>query len=257
MKSNLSQSTLAIAVLAAVGRQVLQNAEGAQHAFKITGIDAEKTGSLKDKSKAPYMVITRDDDTSIVVHLHPKNAKNLLDTGTDGEFVLTALSTEAADVGAVEQAADTQAQTAEAGTGEVVANADGSAVEGSTEVAGETTGETTQAAGETTDEPAAPTKKEMAIDAYIEMANAGKTRAEIIKHYVDVIGLTKPGAATYYQNCASNKAGWTEAVAEEAAPEGDVKADSAPEAEGAAAGSTGATDVANVKTEGETEAVAG
>lgn len=43
-------------------------------------------------------------------------------------------------------------------------------------------------------------KAERARAIYINLHKAGKTRKDIIKEFIDVVGLTKAGAATYYQN---------------------------------------------------------
>jgi hypothetical protein len=209
MSKNLApaQHAVALAILAAVGREVLATEEGNTHTLKITGISPDQVGSMKDKSKAPYAVLTRDGEDggeAIVVALHPKNASALLEKGEDGIYKLVAAegTTEAVSTSAAAEPTTTEA------------SAEGTA-EGNAEATVEA-------------KDNVPTKKEMAIDAYITLANDGKTRAEIIKHFVDVIGLSKAGAATYYQNCHSNKAGWTEALetsSDAAGTENDAEAD--------------------------------
>lgn len=49
------------------------------------------------------------------------------------------------------------------------------------------------------EEPKAPSKMTQAKEVYARLKSEGKARKDIIKVFIDEIGLTSAGAATYYQ----------------------------------------------------------
>jgi hypothetical protein len=61
--------------------------------------------------------------------------------------------------------------------------------------------------------PAAPKMKALCIVAYHAGIAAKKTRAQILSDFAAIGVTSKPGQATYYQNCKSGKTGWTLPVA--------------------------------------------
>lgn len=263
---SLTQTTLALAVLAAVGRNVLASEGETSHTFKIASLDTEKSpGTMKDKSKEHYVVLQRSDDTAVVVSLHPKNAAALLageETAMGGVTYKLEQATEAAnvetkadDAQAASLEAQADAHTAEGAPSDQVGEGNSAAAD-----AAEGAQQTEAGAADATPAVKAkkdkgPSKKDQAVDIYIEMANDGKGRGEIIKAFLAKIpNMTPAGAATYYQNCTSFKDGWT---IRPDADEGNAgEAQSADAADGAAAGSTDANDVAGVSSEAKADETA-
>lgn len=54
-------------------------------------------------------------------------------------------------------------------------------------------------------EPKVPSKMDLAKTIYARLTAEGKARKDIIKAFMDEAGLTKAGAATYYQKLAPKK----------------------------------------------------
>lgn len=133
-------------------------------------------GTMKNGEKAPY-VILMNDTTAAVINLHPEHAKRLFKKGEDSGVMLTE-----AVFGVEQQEAEPAAEE----MAPVDATAD-------------------QPEGQQEQPAAEPkvSKKSQAIAIF--NANADKARKEVIEMMVTEIGLTKLGAATYYQNIKSGQ----------------------------------------------------
>lgn len=198
--NQLNVSVIASLFANLVGRTVL--AEGkdgnADTRYKIASLSTDKTGTMKDGTKGEYVVLQREDDTAVVMNLHPNAAKKLFTKGEDSglklldeqvaETAVTSeqaapvadLPTEVAVEGnsaepAAEQAApvDTQEAAAELTTDEQEAVAS----ELAAEQAGETTvAESTEVKVEET-APSAPTSEGAAPE--VKADNSAEPAAEV------------------------------------------------------------------------------
>lgn len=182
--TNASLSTVAALFASAIGRTVIASAKNGVEAvtYKVARLD-EKTGTLKSGEKLPYVILTRSDNTATVVRLHPEAAKRLFKLGVDSGFSVVYGEGEGGEIGAQEQTA-LQA--------ELVEEQKPAVVEAKPEVA---------AAVEK--EAKAPSKKDLTIAMYTTMTAAGLPRKDIIAKMKSELGLSVPGANTYYQNCKS------------------------------------------------------
>lgn len=198
-----AQSAIVTALTALIGRHVLATAAGAtdEHRFKVAKVDT-KMGKMKNGEPAPYVILTRDDDESVLINLHPKKAKSLIDDGvveSDGQN-LTLVALPIAEGSAEPEAGVSAPTTEDTSTGTAQAG---------TTTEGDGTATTTTASDAAPEPTAAPSKKDVCVDLYISMANEEKSRAEIIAAFIEKTGISKACANTYYQNCRSYKDGWT------------------------------------------------
>jgi hypothetical protein len=162
----------------------------------------ERMGKLKTGEEQPYVNLTAADGTTL--EMHPRKAVDIFTKGeADGIKLLVAQVAEEGE----KKATPTEliSQPEQAKPEETTAT---------TEVAG---------AGAAAAEPAAvvakaPSKKEQCVAFYHNGIAAKLDRKAILAQFATV-GVTGPGAATYYQNCKSAKTGWTMPVAVVAAAE--------------------------------------
>lgn len=158
--------------------------------YKIARLDT-KMGKLKDGSEAEYVILQRADDENVVIALHPRSAKKLFDKGEADMFKFKPV--EQGDVSEADEAALQEELAAEQ------AGID-AAEEGVKE-------------GETVAEEAKEvkvSKKERAVAIYCEVVNAGGARKDVIKRFTEELGMSSPGASTYFQNCkGTKKVKWT------------------------------------------------
>lgn len=195
-------SVIASLFAGVVGRTVLAAGKdgAADTRYKIAKL-SDKLGSLKDGSKGEYVVLQREDDTTIVMNLHPNVAKKLITKGEDAG--LTLLADEAGTLDAAEQ---------EALKAELAAEQAGASTEPADPViATETAGAVTETDAPDVDaapaaEPAKePSKKERTIAIVTAGLKAGSTRKAIIAKLRTELNMGIPGANTYFQNVKSGK----------------------------------------------------
>lgn len=192
-------SVIASLFAGVVGRTVLAAGKdgAADTRYKIAKL-SDKLGSLKDGSKGEYVVLQREDDTTIVMNLHPNVAKKLITKGEDAG--LTLLAAETAEAGTPD-AAEQEALKAELAAEQAGA---------STEPADPVTAVETASATTETDAPAAepakePSKKERTIAIVTAGLKAGTARKDIIAKLRTELNMGIPGANTYFQNVKSGK----------------------------------------------------
>lgn len=161
--------------------------------YKIARLDT-KMGKLKDGSEAEYVILQRADDENVVIALHPRSAKKLFDKGEADTFKFKPV--EQGDVSEADEADEAALQE-----------------ELAAEQAGIDAAEEGVKEGETVAEEAKEvkvSKKERAVAIYCEVVNAGGARKDVIKRFTEELGMSAPGASTYYQNCKGTKAvKWT------------------------------------------------
>ena len=182
---NQTNTTVAVATAdlfrTAIGRQV----ESKSGILLINDVLTHKTGVLKDGSKAPYLHLVSEMGDIPEVDLHPQKALELLKKGESGAYkILGALAVDggvSAEVQAVveEVAPVTVEPTVEAVAPEAPA-AEAAPVEEKKE-----------------------SKKAGTLRIYAAGIAAGKARKDIIAKMRTELGLSIPGANTYYQNCKS------------------------------------------------------
>lgn len=191
--SKTTASVIASLFTANVGRIVLSaGKDGAEDVrYKVAKL-SDKLGSMKDGTKAEYVVLQREDDTAVVINLHPNAAKKLLTKGEEAGLKL--LPTE----GDAEPAEELSAEEQEAAKAELEAEQAEKNAQDAGEPAAEEGGEAEAAA-----EPKEPTKKERTIEMFKAMQADGKGRKDIIAKMKSELGLSAAGANTYYQNCKS------------------------------------------------------
>jgi hypothetical protein len=228
-----TQASFALLATSFLGRQVLvaDRQSGNVSNFTITRLD-EKLGTLKDGSKAEYLVLTSNDDSTVVITLHPQHAKRLLTKGSDSGLTLVGdVAPETSEVPAETvstESAEVPAETATASEGEVAAevlatseqaevqaelqaeqvSGDSTPAEPEvqTEVKAEVPAALTEVAAEPevkAEVPAAPTKKQLSLAIFKEMTAAGKVRKDIIAAFKTQLGMSAACSNTYYQNMKS------------------------------------------------------
>ena len=152
-----------------------------------------KTGTLKSGEKdVPYVRLSNESE---VIELHPEKAKQLFNKGEFGALRIMADIT-----GTTIEDYSAQSETDTTGT---PAFADTTAAPATTPV------ESTEKPTEASAGDAAPvvekkeSKKEATLRIFNELNKDGKQRKEIIARMRTELGLSIPGANTYYQNCKS------------------------------------------------------
>jgi hypothetical protein len=180
--------------------------EGRKVEFKgiayTIGALSDRMGKLKTGDEKAYVQLIAADEKDNI-EMHPRKAVDLF---TKGEAEGIKLLVEQVAAEGEMKATPT----------EVVSHPEVAQTTATTEVA--TAGATTPAATEVVAK--APSKKEQCVAFYHNGVAAKLDRKTILAQFATV-GVTGPGAATYYQNCKSAKAGWTMpvVVAEPAAVE--------------------------------------
>lgn len=211
----MTQSLIASLVLPLIGRTVISTDKtGAETRFTIARL-ADKIGTLKDGSKGEYVVLTKDGETGVVINMHPNTAKKLAKTANADNFsLLIDLKTtpiaepvagtelDAADQAAVQAELDAaNGVTPSEKLATYLADADkDEAGEAHTKEHGHLD---VKPAAEVPAEAKAPSKKSRTVAMFKEMTAEGKPRKDIIAKMKSELGLSAPGANTYYQNCKS------------------------------------------------------
>lgn len=167
--TTLAMSMIGIRVLAT-------EKDGSKTIYNVARLDT-KIGTMKDGTKAEYVVLQRADNEAVVVSLHPNVAKKLFNKGADAGFEIEPVS--AADVIAAEEQVELQAELDEQ---QALTTEDADKVP---EVAKEVK----------------VSKKSQAVAIYKEVIAAGGARKEVIARFTAELGMGAPGASTYYQNC--------------------------------------------------------
>lgn len=152
---------------------------GVESRYKIASL-TEKIGTMKDGTKAEYVLLQREDDDTVVIQLHPNTASKLFKKSEADSFKIAPVSAD--EILAAEEEAALQAELDVELTGTV----------GEPELAFE------EKAAEEVKEPS---KKERALAIFAEVTAAGGARKETIARFTTELGLSAPGASTYYQNC--------------------------------------------------------
>jgi hypothetical protein len=191
-------SSFAALVTPFFGRTVISTDKtGAESRFTIVKL-ADKIGTMKDGTKAEYVVLVNSADVGVMLNLHPQHAKRLLTKGEDSGLVMAMDLNYIAPETAAEPVVETAPET-------VVNTAPETAEETAAEPVVETAAEPVV---ETAAEPVAKvSKKSLCVVMFTEMTTAGKPRKEIIARMMAELQLSVPGANTYYQNCKSGA--WT------------------------------------------------
>lgn len=198
---NQASNVSAIASLFAgvVGRAVLAAGKdgAADTRYKVAKL-SDKLGTLKDGSKGEYVVLQREDDTAVVLNLHPNVAKKLFTKGEDAGLTLLAAET---DEASTPDAAEQEALKAELAAEQAGASTEPADPATATETASTAT-ETPAADAEPAKEPS---KKERTIAIVTAGQKAGLSRKDIIAKLRTELNMGVPGANTYYQNVKSGK----------------------------------------------------
>ena len=186
-----------------IGRQV----ETKSGVMLINDVLTHKTGVLKSGDKAPYLHLIAEMGDMPEVDLHPQKALELMNKGESGAYkILGALAAEASAPAVAEAIAE--AVEGDRTPAELVADLSVPAVAVAAAALGmtvEQVAEGVAAAGE--QGAAAAEKKESkkagTVRIYAEMTAQGKARKDIIARMRTELGLSVPGANTYYQNVKS------------------------------------------------------
>ncbi len=188
-----------------VGRQV----ESKTGVLLINDVLTHKTGVLKDGSSAPYLHLVAEMGDKPEVDLHPQKALELAKKGESGAYKIlaalasdgnVALETVAAMNEETVQEEPTMALVQVAPAAAEAAEALGMTVEQVVEGV-EAAGAQGEAAAQADEKK--ESKKAGTLRIYREMIAEGKARKDIIARMRTELGLSIPGANTYYQNCKS------------------------------------------------------
>lgn len=173
---------------AAIGRSI----QAKSGVLLINDVLTHKTGVLKDGSKAPYLHLVSEMGDQPEVDLHPQKALELLKKGECGAYkILGALAAESTVAPEIVAAMNEVAPADEAPTMEL------HQVEEPAAPAAPATAESAPA------EEKKESKKAGTIRLFKEGQAAGLARKDIIAKMRTELGLSVPGANTYYQNCKS------------------------------------------------------
>lgn len=159
------------------------NRDGSVEQYRIHAL-SEKLGTMKNGSKAPYVILMNTKGNGVVVNLHPEHAKRLFKKGEDSGIEIIAHSPEEVNAEEVVAPVVEGVVAAEEVKPEVVA----------AEV-------TTPAANEVAEK--AHSKKAMAVELFNK--NTGSARKDVIALFISELNMSKLGAATYYQNIKSGQ----------------------------------------------------
>ena len=136
---------------------VVESSKGGQRADYVVSALDTKTGTMKDGTKAEYVILKKADDQAVVISIHPSIAKKLFKSGESDQYKIKPVTTE--QVQEIAQLID-QAE-----------------------------------------KPAELSKKERALLIFADVAANGGARKQTIERFVNELGMSAPGASTYYQNC--------------------------------------------------------
>lgn len=162
------------------------NRDGSVEQYRIHAL-SDKTGTMKNGTKAPYVVLMNTKGNGVVVNLHPEHAKRLFKKGEDSGIEIIAHSPEEVKPEEVVAPVVEDVKAAEVVVPEVVAV--------------ETATATETPATEVSEK--APSKKAMAVELFNK--NVGSARKDVIALFISELNMSKLGAATYYQNIKSGQ----------------------------------------------------
>ena len=174
-----------------IGRQV----ESKTGVLLVNDVLTHKTGVLKDGTSAPYLHLIAEMGDAPEVDLHPQKALELIKKGESGAYkILASLASDGAVALETVAAMNEVAPADEAPTMELhqVAEPEAAPAAPAAEAA------PAEAEGEKKE-----SKKAGTLRIYREMTAEGKARKDIIARMRTELGLSIPGANTYYQNVKS------------------------------------------------------
>lgn len=169
-----------------IGRQV----ESKSGVMLINDVLTHKTGVLKDGSSAPYLHLVAEMGDKPEVDLHPQKALELLKKGESGAYKI--LGDLAASGSVSEEVHEVIGEVAAPGSIEPTP-----AIEAAVEA------QPAPAAEAAPVEEKKESKKAGTLRIYAAGIAAGEARKDIIAKMRTELGLSVPGANTYYQNCKS------------------------------------------------------
>lgn len=176
---------------ALIGRQV----ETKTGVLLVNDVLTHKTGVLKDGTSAPYLHLVAEMGDAPEVDLHPQKALELAKKGESGAYkILASLASDGIVALETVAAMNEVAPADEAPTMElhqVTEPEAAPAAPAAEAVPAEAEGEKKES------------KKAGTLRIYREMTAEGKVRKDIIAKMRTELGLSAPGANTYYQNCKS------------------------------------------------------
>lgn len=176
---------------ALIGRQV----ETKTGVLLVNDVLTHKTGVLKDGTSAPYLHLVAEMGDAPEVDLHPQKALELAKKGESGAYkILASLASDGIVALETVAAMNEVAPADEAPTMELhqVAEPEAAPAAPAAEAA------PAEAEGEKKE-----SKKASTLRIYRAMTAEGKARKDIIAKMRTELGLSIPGANTYYQNCKS------------------------------------------------------
>ena len=174
-----------------IGRQV----ESKTGVLLVNDVLTHKTGVLKDGTSAPYLHLIAEMGDAPEVDLHPQKALELIKKGESGAYkILASLASDGAVALETVAAMNEVAPADEAPTMELHQAAEPEAAP---------TAPAAEAAPAEAEGEKKESKKAGTLRIYREMTAEGKARKDIIARMRTELGLSAPGANTYYQNCKS------------------------------------------------------
>lgn len=177
-----------------IGRKVLETLADANVTYRVTALD-EKIGSLKSGEKVAYVLLTREDDSAVVISLHPETAKRLFQKGSEKNYTLLEAGIEAvANDDAADPVIEADAAVEEAA---IETKADEPVEEQAATV--ESVEVKAEAADEPVEEQAVETKAEGTEDTAIEAAltanDEDQAKAELLAEQAEVVPAVKTKSA--------------------------------------------------------------
>ena len=164
--------------------------------YKIAAL-AEKTGTMKNGDKAEYLVLAKVGDEATTITVHPQQAKDLMTKGVAPSMtlnlseVVVAAAVETTEAVAADVVEEVKAEEQQAAKPEAVTM------------------------NELISEVKPASKKARAIEMITAGWKANLVRKDIIAQMMKDLGLSAPGASTYYQNVKSGM--WKAETTEQAA----------------------------------------
>ena len=191
---NQTNTTVAVATAdllrGLIGRQV----ESKSGIMLINDVLTHKTGVLKDGSSAPYLHLVAEMGDKPEVDLHPQKAMELMKKGESGAYKI--LGELAASGTVSEEVQEVIGEVAAPGSIEPTP----AIIEAIAAFEAWVNGPATEAAPV---EEKKESKKAGTLRIYAAGVAAGKARKDIIAQMRTELGLSVPGANTYYQNVKS------------------------------------------------------
>ena len=172
-----------------IGRQV----ESKTGVLLVNDVLTHKTGVLKDGTSAPYLHLIAEMGDAPEVDLHPQKALELIKKGESGAYkILGDLA-----------ASGTVSEEVQEVIGEVAAPGSIEPTPAIIEAIAAFEALPAPANEAAPVEEKKESKKAGTLRIYREMTAEGKARKDIIARMRTELGLSAPGANTYYQNCKS------------------------------------------------------